>query len=219
MARNEGQHFFNHVNEKLRILGEIPLRKFDAQGNPMLDPDGNPDTSFLAKIPADTPFTFQTLDSNGMVLNMAQTWHQVRPGEMRADCGGCHAHSQQPLDFDQTAAGKAGLCDLVDLTQANKPLLTQDDAGQAELPRHSPDSHRSGQCRVLPRHAPHLASAVAPVATPRPTPTRRAIWCLDDARAVRRALHYQMHSRRLLRGCAPTTRRDVGLPAAGERGR
>ena len=60
----------------------------------MLDPDGNPDTSFLAKIPADTPFTFQTLDSDGMVLNMAQTWHQVRPGEMRNDCGGCHAHSQ-----------------------------------------------------------------------------------------------------------------------------
>ena len=92
-----GQHFFNHVNEKLRILGEIPLRKFDANGQPILDPEGNPDTSFLAKIPADTPFTFQTLDRNGLVLNMAQTWHQVRPGEMRADCGGCHAHSQQPL--------------------------------------------------------------------------------------------------------------------------
>ncbi len=66
---------------------------------PILDPEGNPDTSFLAKIPADTPFTFQTLDRNGLVLNMAQTWHQVRPGEMRADCGGCHAHSQQPLAF------------------------------------------------------------------------------------------------------------------------
>ncbi len=45
-----------------------------------LDPDGNPDTSFLAKIPADTAFTFQTLDKDGMVLNMAQTWHQLRPG-------------------------------------------------------------------------------------------------------------------------------------------
>ena len=71
-----------------------------------LDPDGNPDTSFLAKIPADTPFTFQTLDKNGMVLNMAQTWHQLRPGEVRTNCGGCHAHSQKPTPFDKTAAAR-----------------------------------------------------------------------------------------------------------------
>ena len=41
-----------------------------------------------------------------MVLNMAQTWHQVRPGEIRNNCGGCHAHSQQPTPFEQTAAAK-----------------------------------------------------------------------------------------------------------------
>jgi hypothetical protein len=70
------------------------------------DPDGNPDTSFLAKIPADLPFTFQTLDKRGMVLNMAQTWHQVRPGEIRNDCGGCHSHSQKPTDFKLTAAAR-----------------------------------------------------------------------------------------------------------------
>ena len=107
---NAGQRsFYNHANERLRILGEIPLRKFDAGGTPILDPDGNPDTSFLAKIPADTPFTFQTLDSNGMVLNMAQTWHQVRPGEIRNDCGGCHAHSQKPLAFEHDRGGAARL--------------------------------------------------------------------------------------------------------------
>ncbi len=88
-----GRLFSNHANERLRILGEIPLRDF-ATGKQLLDPDGNPDTSFLAKIPADTPFTFQTLDKRGMVLNMAQTWHQLRPGEVRTNCGGCHAHSQ-----------------------------------------------------------------------------------------------------------------------------
>lgn len=121
---HEGQHFFNHVNEKLRILGEIPLRKFDDAGNAILDPEGNPDTSFLAKIPADTPFTFQMLDRNGLVLTIAQTWHQVRPGEMRADCGGCHAHGQMPLDFAQTAAAQPdySVWDLVNGT----PLLTQD---------------------------------------------------------------------------------------------
>jgi hypothetical protein len=43
-----------------------------------------------------------------MVLNMAQTWHQVSPGEVRQDCGGCHAHSKDPLDFRTTVAGQPG---------------------------------------------------------------------------------------------------------------
>jgi hypothetical protein len=101
---NAGRRFSSHAAERLRILGEIPLRKWDASGRPILDSEGNPDTSFLAKVVADTPFTFQTLDRNGMVLNMSQTWHQLRPGEVRADCGGCHAHSQQPLAFESTRA-------------------------------------------------------------------------------------------------------------------
>ena len=52
-----GRNYYNHAKERLRILGEIPVRKFsrDPKGNAQpLDPDGNPDTSFLAKIPADT---------------------------------------------------------------------------------------------------------------------------------------------------------------------
>jgi Hydrazine synthase alpha subunit middle domain len=132
---NSGRTFRSHANERLRILGEIPLRKFAAasplpsgrgaggvgSGEP-LDPDGNPDTSFLAKIPADVGFTFQTIDKRGMVLNMAQTWHQVRPGEIRNDCGGCHAHSQKPTDFKLTAAAKPDYA-VFDLTQKT-PLLT-----------------------------------------------------------------------------------------------
>lgn len=119
-----GRNFKNTADERMRILGEIPLRKFDAQGNPILDPEGNPDTSFLAKIPADTPFTFQTIDKNGTALNTAQTWHQVRPGEVRTDCGGCHAHSQQPLDFSQTAAAQPGYV-VHDLAHAT-PLVAKD---------------------------------------------------------------------------------------------
>ena len=176
-----GRTFRSHATERLRILGEIPLRKFgerqptppaplpkgkgekeagslalaarggaggaersEASDSPFplgrgaggvgsspaggrgssepLDPDGNPDTSFLAKIPADVGFTFQTLDKNGMVLNMAQTWHQVRPGEIRNDCGGCHAHSQKPTDFSLTAAARPGY-QVFDLTEKT-PLLT-----------------------------------------------------------------------------------------------
>jgi hypothetical protein len=105
----------------MRILGEIPVRKFKGDDQP-LDPDGNPDTSFLARIPADVAWTFQTLDKNGMVLNMAQTWHQVRPGEVRTNCGGCHAHSQKPTPFEKTAAAKPGY-PVFDLTKRT-PLLT-----------------------------------------------------------------------------------------------
>ena len=127
---NQGRRFHNHAHERLRILGEIPLRDF-ADGKQLLDPDGNPDTSFLAKIPADTAFTFQTLDKNGFVLNMAQTWHQLRPGEVRTNCGGCHAHSQQPTDFARARAARPdyAVWDLVNTT----PLLvdkTRDESKQ-----------------------------------------------------------------------------------------
>ena len=57
-----------------------------------------------------------------MVLNMAQTWHQLRPGEIRNDCGGCHAHSQKPTPFELTAAAKPDYA-VFDLTQKT-PLLT-----------------------------------------------------------------------------------------------
>ena len=100
---NDGPRFSNHASERLRILGEIPVRH---EG--VIDGTGNTDTSFLARIPADVPFTFQALDRNGMVVNMAQTWHQVRPGEARYDCGGCHAHTKAPLAFETTVAGQSG---------------------------------------------------------------------------------------------------------------
>ena len=100
---NDGPRFSNHASERLRILGEIPVRH---EG--VIDGNGDTDTSFLARVPADLPFTFQALDRNGMVVNMAQTWHQVRPGEARYDCGGCHAHTKAPLEFDTTVAGQDG---------------------------------------------------------------------------------------------------------------
>jgi len=131
---NAGRRFYNHASERLRIIGEIPLRKFSTNppsasgggqgggGDQPLDPDGNPDTSFLTRLPADTVFTFQTIDKHGMILNMAQTWHQLRPGEMRVNCGGCHAHSQKPTEFKDTLAAKADYptWDLVNTT----PLVT-----------------------------------------------------------------------------------------------
>lgn len=123
-----GRRFYNHAQERLRIAGEIPLRKF-TDGQQPRDPDGNPDTSFLAKIPADTAFTFQTIDANGIVLNMSQTWHQLRPGEIRTNCGGCHAHSQEPTAFSETLAATPDykVWDLVNET----PLIVERDRDQS----------------------------------------------------------------------------------------
>lgn len=131
IAGNKGAPLYaNHALERLRILGEIPVRKF-LDGKQPTDPDGNPDTSFLAKIPADQAFTFQTIDKDGMVLNTAQTWHQLRPGEIRNDCGGCHAHSQKPTLFKDTLAAKADYA-VFDLTK-HTPLVTtkaKDESGK-----------------------------------------------------------------------------------------
>ena len=66
-----------------------------------------------------------------MQLNMAQTWHQVRPGEVRVDCGGCHAHSMQPLDFELTEASKPGY-QVHDLTKTT-PLLKRNEQGELEI--------------------------------------------------------------------------------------
>lgn len=129
----EGAGFKNVANERLRILGEIPLRKADRDGRPVLDVNNEPDTSFLARIPADTPFTFQTLDRDGLVLNMSQTWHQLRPGETRTDCGGCHAHSQRPTAFEATAAARPEYR-VPDLT-ASTPLISRTATGSSVVQR------------------------------------------------------------------------------------
>jgi hypothetical protein len=121
--------------ERWEILGEFPLTHTDTT-----DEQGNPDTSWVAKVPADTPFLIQTLDANGMTVISELTWRGVKSGENRTDCGGCHAHSVEPLDFETTEAGKSSpitnvanldLTDpiiqegLWDLTRGNVPLLSE----------------------------------------------------------------------------------------------
>ena len=87
--------------ERWEILGEFPVKKLG-----VTDGQGNPDTSWLAKIPAEMPTFIQAIDRNGMTVTSEIAWRALKPGEKRADCGGCHAHSVAPLEFDTTAAGK-----------------------------------------------------------------------------------------------------------------
>jgi len=92
--------------ERLRVLGEIPVRHFNKDrgkfSSQPLDPDGNPDTSFLAKIPADQSFRSRPSTRTACSLTWRE-WHQLRAGEVRNNCGGCHAHSQQPTPFGKRA--------------------------------------------------------------------------------------------------------------------
>jgi hypothetical protein len=88
------RHF---ANERHRVLaGDGPCGDFPIES----------DGSFLVRVPADTPFTFQKISTKCESLTMAQTWHQVRPGEVRVDCGGCHYHSHRPMPWDQSLASK-----------------------------------------------------------------------------------------------------------------
>jgi hypothetical protein len=122
--------------EKWEILGEFPLTH-----KGITDQQGNADSSWKAKIPAETPFLIQAIDKNGMTLNSELTWRALKPGEKRVDCGGCHAHSIPALDFETTAAGKGyllydipGVDDfdpridngIWDLTQGSIPILAKD---------------------------------------------------------------------------------------------
>lgn len=52
-----------------------------------------------------------------MNLALAQTWHHLRPGEVRHNCGGSHSHSQESTDFNPTAATRpdSKIWDLVNL--------------------------------------------------------------------------------------------------------
>jgi len=78
----------------LRILGEFPVRKSDSS---LQDQQGNPDTSFVVKLPANTPFLFQTLDKYGMALDIETSSRSVARGE-RQMCAGCHVHTREGMD-------------------------------------------------------------------------------------------------------------------------
>lgn len=98
------QEIANYAGERVSILGEFPVLNRDASGNRVIDPSGHPDTSFLVRMPANTPYLMQGVDCNGRTLNTDQTWQSLRPGEQKT-CGGCHVHSKPTrITFGQSFA-------------------------------------------------------------------------------------------------------------------
>lgn len=93
---------FSWFGQRALVIAELPVRK-DAGGTPLLDPLGDPDTSFRMRVPADTPLVIASIDCEGRTLATSQVPFSLRPGEDRT-CGGCHVRSRLPLRFDETAA-------------------------------------------------------------------------------------------------------------------
>ena len=110
----------------LRILGEFPVRKPDANGQEPVDEQGNPDTSFIVKIPADTPFLFQTIDKRGMALDIETTSRSVHRGEQQL-CIGCHVHTRDGMDPFSSVAKLDISAPFGDFSGTSAPLLSDVD--------------------------------------------------------------------------------------------
>jgi len=110
----------------LRILGEYPVRKPDDSGVEPDDAQGNPDTSFIVRVPADTPFLMQTIDKRGMALDIETASRSVARGEQQY-CAGCHVHTREGMNtFDSLAEGNDN--EFGDFTGTSAPLFVGEDA-------------------------------------------------------------------------------------------
>jgi MYXO-CTERM domain-containing protein len=112
------------VGERVEIIGEFPVRSWDAGGKPVMDSLGMQDTSFKVRFPADTPYLMQGIDCEGRTLNTDQTWQSLRPGEVKT-CNGCHVHSAAAtkLPYASTLAGEGKAVTRM-LGEGKVPLLT-----------------------------------------------------------------------------------------------
>jgi len=110
----------------LRILGEYPVRKPDSNGAEPMDDQGNPDTSFIVRVPADTPFLMETIDKRGMALDIETASRSVARGEQQF-CAGCHVHTRAGMDSFVSRA-KADTSKFGNFTGDSAPLFVDVDA-------------------------------------------------------------------------------------------
>ncbi len=111
----------------LRILGEYPVRKPGTEGLEPDDAQGNPDTSFIVRVPADTPFLMQTIDKRGMALDIETTSRSVTRGEEQF-CSGCHVHTREGMDTLDSLA-RSNTSEFGDFTGISAPLFVGEDKG------------------------------------------------------------------------------------------
>ncbi|MCB1949270.1 Ig-like domain-containing protein, partial [Nitrosomonas sp.] len=120
--RNVVDEIANIAGERVSILGEFPVLNRHADGSRAIDASGHPDTSFLVRMPANTPYLMQGIDCDGRTLNTDQTWQSLRPGEQKT-CNGCHVHSRPArTQFDTTFAASSEYA-IPRLGEGTVPLL------------------------------------------------------------------------------------------------
>ena len=100
--------FSSNGREREWILATWPVKKWDINGNPLLDPWDDLDTSFYGEMAGGASYSLCAIDIFGAVLFCAPTWHAGIGGEWRTDCGGCHPHDKPARSFAQVAAGQPG---------------------------------------------------------------------------------------------------------------
>ncbi len=131
-GRRPHQEIANVLGERVRILGEVSVRNRRADGTPVAHEDGEPDTSFLLRMPANVPYLMQTIDCEGRLLNTDQSWQHLQPGEMKT-CGGCHVHSRpEKRPFSATFAATEAY-DIARLGEGRVPLLAGERDGEVQV--------------------------------------------------------------------------------------
>ncbi len=188
----------SRLGERVVVLGEVPARHRDEAGAPILDAMGNPDTSFLLRMPANMPYLMQSVDCDGRALATDQVWQSVRPGE-RKTCGGCHVHSQESMPFEGTVADSIDF-PVAELGEGVVPLMDGLDADGDPIVREVPGQGLAVELRrdvmpILERRCARCHSESDPAGDLR----------LDDASAVARCVFGDPSQT-----CVPEARRVAG---------
>ncbi|ADJ28199.1 hypothetical protein [Nitrosococcus watsonii] len=109
---------------RLEVLGTVPMQ---------------PDGSFTAEVPCDTPFFMAGADSEGRSLARDKMAMSLRPGEIRT-CSGCHNHDDDdPPRFEDSDAANAtptpvsASGTLLEWTADIWPIIQQCDANYPEI--------------------------------------------------------------------------------------
>ncbi len=131
-GRRPYQEIANVLGERVRILGEVSVRNRQSDGSPILHDDGEPDTSFLIRMPANVPYLMQTIDCEGRLLNTDQSWQHLQPGEMKT-CGGCHVHSRPETHAFATTFAATDAYSIARLGENRVPLLTGERDGEVQV--------------------------------------------------------------------------------------
>lgn len=101
-----GSRFEAFAGERMEILADIPVKNVMANGDIILDGDGNPDTSWLAKIPGGVSVTLAALNANKEQLALARVWRGFPAGTVNVKCGGCHNHTKAATPWESTLAAR-----------------------------------------------------------------------------------------------------------------